>query len=976
MKLIQGASTRAISIRASLIVLALAATLPFVALLAYDTYSQAQVEFEEAREEQSRAANDLAKDIERALGEVSEMLVYMSRKPSVRSFDPNQCDPIFMSFVGLFPKQYTNLLTVRRNGDRVCSAVQPSLGAPAKVNPDLYLSETLRSRAFTVGKVTRSVFTGRWIAIVAYPVMDDSGEMQGVVAAAVDLANLGLASGPVQLAPRAEAQVIDETRMVISSSAMPEKWVGRNLGDSSWSRLLEPDRPESGRALDPEGVERIYGTVPIRGTSWHVAVGIPVDAVHGRVWSRLRVDIAFSLVALLLAIALAYLTARRTTRPVEAIAEAARRAARPPLPLEGLAPADMSSAPKEIRALESDLLTMLQARTEAENKIRRQNRIYSVLSGINTLIVRVQEQDELFREACRIAVDQGGFRIAWIGIVERAARRVRPVAWAGAEQGFLDATHDRYSLSTDNPDARSLVAQAIMAKQPSIANDLRNDSRILFKQEHAERGVESLAVLPLIVTDEVIGALVLHSEERDFFDDDEVKLLVELAGDIAFALDHLEKKKKLNYLAYYDSLTGLANRTLFLERLSQFISLAVNAQHKLAVAILDIERFKTINDTLGRHAGDQLLKQVAERFAAIAKDPATLARIGADQFAIVLPKLKAETDLIRLAESRLRESFAASFRIAETDLRLSARVGVALFPDYGPDADTLLRNAESALKKAKEAGERYVFYSREMGARMAGKLALENQLREALEKEQFVLYYQPKVDLEHRRIVGVEALIRWMSPELGLVPPVRFIPLLEETGLIMEVGSWALHRASLDHRHWIEARLQAPRVAVNVSAIQLRQSNFVAVVEQAVMEGVAPTGIDLEITESLIMDDVHGTIQKLENLQGLGIRVAIDDFGTGYSSLAYLAMLPVHSLKIDRSFIITMLKDANKMTLVRTLIELAHSLNLKVVAEGVDEEEQAKVLRLLRCDEMQGYLFSKPLPRDELAALLPPFMAS
>jgi EAL domain-containing protein (putative c-di-GMP-specific phosphodiesterase class I) len=295
---------------------------------------------------------------------------------------------------------------------------------------------------------------------------------------------------------------------------------------------------------------------------------------------------------------------------------------------------------------------------------------------------------------------------------------------------------------------------------------------------------------------------------------------------------------------------------------------------------------------------------------------------------------------------------------------------VALYPGDGDDAETLLRNAEAALRKAKGLGERHVLYSLALNEGTAGQLTLENRLRQALEKDEFVLHYQPKVDVRTRRIVGVEALIRWQSPELGLVPPMKFIPLMEQTGLILEVGAWALRRAAADHRSWVEQRLQAPRVAVNVSAIQLRQREFVGAVEQAISEGVAPTGIDLEITESLVMEDIEGNIQKLKEVRGLGVGIAIDDFGTGYSSLGYLAKLPVHALKIDRSFIISLLNDSDAMTLVSTIISLAHSLKLRVVAEGVEEEQQATYLRLLRCDEMQGYLFSKPLPLEQMTALL------
>jgi len=379
-------------------------------------------------------------------------------------------------------------------------------------------------------------------------------------------------------------------------------------------------------------------------------------------------------------------------------------------------------------------------------------------------------------------------------------------------------------------------------------------------------------------------------------------------------------------------------------------------------------------DAMAFHVIEEFLRargaQCADLLARHFGEPGRLARVGADQFAAVIPGIADAESLQRRIEQEYREIFGVPFQLGDTALRVSARFGIALFPDDGGNAERLLRNAEAALKKAKSSGEKYQFYTVQMTERVAENLALENKLRQGLEKDEFVLHYQPKVSLRSGGIVGVEALIRWQSPELGLVPPVKFIPLLEETGLILQVGSWALRRAARDHRAWVEQGLKPPRVAVNVSAIQLRQRDFVAVVEQAIIDGVAPTGIDLEITESLIMQDVEATIAKLENVRALGIRIAIDDFGTGYSSLAYLAKLPVETLKIDRSFIIRMLENANTMTLVQTMISLAHSLDLKVVAEGVDSEEQAKVLRLLRCDQMQGYLFSKPLPLDAMTELL------
>jgi diguanylate cyclase (GGDEF)-like protein/PAS domain S-box-containing protein len=611
--------------------------------------------------------------------------------------------------------------------------------------------------------------------------------------------------------------------------------------------------------------------------------------------------------------------------------------------------------------------TDITKRKAAEERIRRLNRVHAMLSGINALIVRVRDREELFKQACRLAVEAGGFKMAWIGMVDPQAMRLTPVAWHGAGEDYIQLMPLR--LGNPPPEGSGMSARAINERKPVVSDDMTQDPRIRLKNEARERGFHSLAMLPLVVGEQAVGMLALYASEVGFFDQEEMKLLDELAGDIAFAIDHIDKASKLDYLAYYDALTGLANRTHFHESLGQHLEAARRGEHKLAVLVLDIDRFKSINDSLGREAGDELLRQVAQRMRQVAADPGSIARISADRFAMVRPLVLSEDEVARHNEQKLEECFGTPYRVAGTELRLSAKLGIAMFPADGANAESLFTNAEAALKKAKATGERSLFYTQQMTERVAEKLALENRLRQALQKEEFVLHYQPKIDAETRKFLGTEALIRWQSAE-GLVPPGRFIPLMEETGIIKQAGAWALRRAVLDHRHWLRMGIAAPRVAVNVSSIQLRQQDFVDTVKEAIAQGANPTGLDLEITESLIMEDVEGNIRKLKAVRDLGVSVAIDDFGTGYSSLAYLAKLPVETLKIDRSFIIGMLKDPNTMMLIQTMITLAHSLRLKVVAEGVETEDQAKMLRLLRCDELQGFLFSKPMPIEELTPLL------
>jgi EAL domain-containing protein (putative c-di-GMP-specific phosphodiesterase class I) len=358
---------------------------------------------------------------------------------------------------------------------------------------------------------------------------------------------------------------------------------------------------------------------------------------------------------------------------------------------------------------------------------------------------------------------------------------------------------------------------------------------------------------------------------------------------------------------------------------------------------------------------------VAEWLTRSTEDANLLARMDADHFAIVMPEVRQEGEVARFIEKTIEAFRDNSFHLNGTDFRITPKIGVALFPEDGADADTLFRNAEAALKQAKTAGNRYLFYTQKMTETVAGKLAMENHLRHALDHDEFVIHYQPKMKLESGRVTGVEALIRWNDPHNGLVPPGQFIAILEETGLINEVGRWALHKAADDYLRWLDSGLAAVRIAVNVSPLQLRDRGFINEMAQVIASDARlADGLELEITESVIMADARQSIVSLQAMRSMGVRIAIDDFGTGFSSLSYLAKLPVDTLKIDRSFVVDMTASREGLALVATVINLAHSLKLDVVAEGVETEEQLRLLRLLDCDEIQGFLFSKPLPSELL----------
>jgi diguanylate cyclase (GGDEF)-like protein len=623
---------------------------------------------------------------------------------------------------------------------------------------------------------------------------------------------------------------------------------------------------------------------------------------------------------------------------------------------------------REVQEQATQLLVEIEERKLSELRIVRLNRTHSVLSGINSLIVRATDRLALLQDACRLAVDQGNFRVAWCGLLNAGKDELQPAAYAGDADEFAASVRIR----PDQHDAgSSLALEAMQTRQLTVCNDLSADrAHTLYKEEFLNRGYRSVAVLPLVVGGQTAGCFVLFTDTPEYFDDEEKRLLVELADDISFALDHIGKAERLSYLASHDSLTGLMNRSAFEQRVAEHVAVAAQTESRFAVVVADPERFEALNNTLGRAVGDELLRQLGRRFAESAGGHDVVAHFGGDQFAAIIPGDSEIPGINTRLEDLWRNWLAQPFEVHGHHVELTAKGGVALYPNDGATADALLANATAALRNAKDSGATLGFYTRHLSERFAERLALEKSLRRALENGEYELHYQPKVELVHRRMVGMEALLRWRRQPDDLVSPAVFVPLLEQSGMIVEVGTWVMRQACRDRRRWLEQGLSAPRIAVNVSAVQLHRDDFVSTVEEAVRCTGLDAGLDIEVTESVLMDNVTENLAKLADVRRLGVNIALDDFGTGYSSLAYLAKLPVQTLKIDRSFVAAMLDDSSVTTLVSTIISLARSMKLETVAEGVESEEQAKILRLLGCDEMQGYLFSKPLAFREMTTLL------
>jgi len=437
-------------------------------------------------------------------------------------------------------------------------------------------------------------------------------------------------------------------------------------------------------------------------------------------------------------------------------------------------------------------------------------------------------------------------------------------------------------------------------------------------------------------------------------------------------------EEKIRYQAMHDLLTGLPNRTLFNEQLSVSLTQACNNQSMLAVMFLDLDRFNTINDTLGHAVGDRLLQEVAKRLSSCLRQNDILARWGGDEFTLLVSQTSSAEEIAKIAQ-RLLNALKPAFNLEghsqacrSTSLHISSSIGITLYPQDGEDAETLLRNSAAALHRAKQQGRNnFQFYTAAMNSQACELLVLENELHHALKRREFVVYYQPQVNTTTGEITGMEALVRWQHPKFGLVAPDKFIPLAEETGLIVPIGEWVLKTACAQNKAWQDAGLPPLRVAVNLSVRQFQQPLLLNIVSQTLQEtGLSPQFLDLEITETIAMQNVELTKAILSELHQMGVYLSIDDFGTGYCSLGYLKQFPLHTLKIDKSFVRDLATDPQNAGIINAIMMLGRGFNLRVIAEGVETEAEKDCLRSFQCEEMQGYLSSPPLPAEEATKLL------
>ncbi|MBI3712968.1 MAG: EAL domain-containing protein [Burkholderiales bacterium] len=610
-------------------------------------------------------------------------------------------------------------------------------------------------------------------------------------------------------------------------------------------------------------------------------------------------------------------------------------------------------------------------------KTTRLSRILAFLSNTNSMIVRTKDTRTLFNEACEIAVKQGGFGIAWIIQTEAPKqmdsnmtdlRELTLVANTGLRTN--QQTHLLEQLKVPNSDTLDIPRQVYAHGAIRFCNDIRNypgaDPHL---QDMLHLGLLSVVGLPLFTFEKIVAIMVLYARDANYFDEEELKLLSELAGDISFALQAIEYEKKAQFLSYFDALTALPNTALFFDRLHSLIKAAQANEDSVFVIAINIHHFKQINDSLGRHIGDQVLRIVGKRLHENFSPHYCVARTGADNFIIAGSQTRSEKaaglckKILVLLESNIA--------VDQMQLNLSAHLGIAMYPADASDSETLFKNAEAAVKQSKSDKTNFTFYSPDINAKIIKKIETEQLLRAAIHADQFILHYQPKIDLKTGEIVAAEALIRWQHPLQNIVLPTEFIPVAEESGMILAIGEWVIRSVCAQQATWLQDAMPVVPVALNLSALQFTNNHLLDIVQDSLKQHhLAPHWIELELTETMVMENPEATQRAMHKFREMGIRLYLDDFGTGYSSLAYLKRFPFHAVKIDRTFVTDIPHNTEDTVIATAIIAMAHSLNMRVIAEGVENEDQLDFLRHRDCDEMQGYLFSPPVSAQEFATML------
>jgi len=916
------------SLRIRLLASMVVAGLPVLGLVLYTGLEHRHQAMEQAQAHILRVASVISHDQQQSIEVGRQLLITLAQLPAVRERDGAACGAIFSTSLQSH-RRYTNLGAIAPDGRVFCSAV-PVDGLTDRFNASSseWFQEALGKRVFAVSDYHIGGITGRPVLTMAYPAFD-RGVVQAVVFASLDLEWLSNFSLNEQLSPDSVVTVVDRQGTVLTGYPDPEVWPGINSRDAPIvSRAIKMKHEGLEEAIGVDGRQRMYGYTPLglagQEPSAYVLIGTPRETVFAAPVHELNRNLLGVGVAMFVALLFAWWSSELfLMRRIERLMGATRR----------LAAGDLTSRTGE-----------LSGPTEL-------NQLAQVFDDMAATLQKRQAESERAQQALRDS--EARYRLIvetaeeGIFIIDPDGDTVFANAMMAGMLGYsVDEMRGRSIFDFMDEEMRSLARHSLQRRQ-----DVREQHDVRFKRKDGGELWTIIAANPIFEGD---GRYL---------------------GTLAMVTDITERKRAedhLLYLAHHDSLTGLPNRTLFNDRLQQSLIDAGRRERVVAVLFMDLDRFKTINDTLGHEVGDVMLRAVSGRLKDCIRTGDTVARLGGDEFIVLLPDVGHVDDVGRIAQ-KILDVFSQPFSVDGRELFVSTSIGITLYPFDGSNVDGLVKNADVAMYRAKEQGRNsYQFYTAEMTAKAHENLALENALRGALDRQELVLHYQPVVELANGEVSGMEALLRWHHPELGLIMPQQFIPLAEESGLIVPIGEWTLRTACLQAMAWQRQGYPPLRLAVNLSARQFYQRNLSEVIARALKDSALdPIWLELELTESLLMQNAELTHATLRTLNIMGVRLAIDDFGTGYSSLGYLKRFPLDTLKISRSFVHDVPADPDDAAIVSAIIAMAHTLEMRVIAEDVETEIQKAFLHAHDCDAFQGYVFGPPLPPEEFPRYLP-----
>lgn len=889
-----------------------------VASMGYDTYQQYESDIAAAY----RTASDIraisAAQTEHFLDNAKFVLSRLSRRPQIQSLDAAHCDPV-LAELKQFEPAYANLLTLDANGRLVCSASGTARGQASGPDPKYYFAEVVRTGQFTVGKPARGFVTGRWVSTLAYPILNADGKLAGVVAIAVDLVNFRPALPLDSGRHHAIIGMINGDGTIIARSENADQRVGKPSNTRSAATMLM-ERKGAIRARDYQGIQRFFAFAPIANSDWIIFVALDEATVLSPVIQLALVRLTLVIALVLAVTAITILLARRIAKPVEAISKTMARVGAGAIHER----ADLAG-PSELREIAVGLNAMLDARMRANAELR--------------------QSEERFRTAFRTSPDGLAITRFDDGRYLEVNDGFLPMAgWSRAE--VVGKTVGEIHIWRYPEDREKLVQ--LLQENGSCTN---LEAEFVAKDGREWSGLVSAHVMMLGGT----------------------RCIMSIIRDIS---DRKAADERIHSLSFSDPLTSLPNRRLFMDRLEHALISIIRHQRWGALVFVDLDDFKTINETLGHDCGDLVLREVARRLSHCVPEGDTVARVGGDEFVVVLEDLstdsrEAATQVEALCE-RILLAIRQPYELDGLAHRQTASAGIALFGHQTEKPGEALKRAELAMYEAKSSGRNALrFFDPQMQAAVSARAALEARLREAIDSHRFLLHYQAQVT-DEGRIMGVEALVRWHDPQRGMISPAEFIPLAEESGLILPLGQWVLATACTQLSLWSgKPDMEHLTVSVNVSALQFHQDDFVDLVLSVLnCSGANPHRLKLEMTESMLVSNIEGVITKMRALKDIGVGFSLDDFGTGYSSLSYLKRLPLDQIKIDQGFVRDILIDPNDAAIAKMVIALAASMGLTVIAEGVETGAQRDTLADLGCRNYQGYLFSRPLPALEFEAFI------